>query len=141
MEASSHLSHTVLSQTPDFENYAKGRRSRCQQHSSSSSTVEFVDNYAYTTIDESRLFTTNCNPLTPLLRFVVQLVSTVDNISTDMARRGSRVSCFRRLVTKSDQLLTAKTARNRSNIKRPENTFDFNILRLLKDLVTSLLDH
>jgi len=41
----------------------------------------------------------NCNPLTPLLRFVIQLVSTVDKISTDLARRAvsvssSRLSCL-----------------------------------------------
>ena len=33
----------------------------------------------------------NCNHLTPLLRFVVQLVSTVDNILTDTARRAVRL--------------------------------------------------
>jgi len=30
----------------------------------------------------------NCNPLTPLLQFVVQLVSAVDKILTDIASRG-----------------------------------------------------
>jgi len=61
--------------------------------SSSSSTVEFVYD-TYTTIDESRLGPiyyklVSCNPLTPLLRFVVQLGSTVVAWdSTDSASRG-----------------------------------------------------
>jgi len=45
----------TLSKTPDIENFATASRSSCQQHSSSSSTVEFVDD-TYTTIDESYLF-------------------------------------------------------------------------------------
>jgi len=40
------------------ENFAAASRSRCQQNSSSSSTVEFVDD-TYTTIDESWLFATS----------------------------------------------------------------------------------
>jgi len=53
------LPSVTLSQTPDLENFATASRSRCQQHSSSSSsTVEPVDD-TYTTIDESWLFTTS----------------------------------------------------------------------------------
>jgi len=48
----------TLSQTLDLENFATASRSRCQQHSSSSSTVEFVDD-TYSTIDESWLFSTS----------------------------------------------------------------------------------
>jgi len=66
----------TLSQTHDLGNFATASRSCCQQNSSSSSsTVELVDD-TYTTIDESWLFTTksvNCNPPTPLLRFLVDL--------------------------------------------------------------------
>ena len=66
----------TLSKTPDLENFATASRSRCQQNSSSSSsTVEFVDDI-YTTDDESWLFTTSrstVTPLTALLRFVVDL--------------------------------------------------------------------
>ena len=61
---------------PNSGLFATASRSRCQQNSSSSSsTVEFVDN-TYTTIDESWLFykSINCNPLTPLLRFVVDVL-------------------------------------------------------------------
>ena len=48
------LPSVTLSQTPDLENFATASGSRCQQNSSSSSssTVEFVDD-TYTTIDES----------------------------------------------------------------------------------------
>jgi len=42
----------ILSQTPDLENFATASRFRCQQNSSSSSTVEFVDD-TYTTTDKS----------------------------------------------------------------------------------------
>ena len=45
-----------LSQTPDLENFATASQQRCQQKSSSSSMIEFVD--TYTTVDESWLFTT-----------------------------------------------------------------------------------
>ena len=63
-----------LSRTPGFQNFATVSRSRCQQHSSSSSsTVELVDD-TYTTIDESWLFTTKRSTVTPLLRFVVDLL-------------------------------------------------------------------
>jgi len=49
----------TLSQTPNLENFATASRSRCQQHSSSSSTVELVDD-TYKTIDgELWLFTTS----------------------------------------------------------------------------------
>jgi len=48
----------TVCQTPELENFAAASRSRCQQNSSSSSsTVEFVDD-TYTTVDESWLFTT-----------------------------------------------------------------------------------
>ena len=114
IEASFHLSHTVLKrnlgiskirilpsgtlfQTPHSENFATARRSRCQQHSSSSSsTVEFVDD-TYTTIDESWLFTTSqstvtCNSITAICcGFAVQLVSTVDRILTDIAHHAVRL--------------------------------------------------
>ena len=87
----------TLSQTPDLEDFATASRSRCRQNSSSSSsTVELVDD-TYTTVDKSR--STAMQPsLTPLLRFVVQLVSTVDKCSRlawRVARSdsGSRVSC------------------------------------------------
>jgi len=62
-------------------------RSRCQQNSSSSSSmVEFVDD-TYTTIDESWMFTTSRSSVTLRLHsiflgFVVELVSTVDKILT-----------------------------------------------------------
>jgi len=56
------LSSESLSQTSDLENFATASRSRCQQHSSSSTTVEFVD--TYTTIDESWLFTTSRSTVT-----------------------------------------------------------------------------
>jgi len=53
-----------LSQTPDFrKNFATVSRSRCQQHSSSSSTVELVDDI-YTTVEESWLFTTSRKTVT-----------------------------------------------------------------------------
>jgi len=86
----------TLSHTPDIENFATASRSRCRKNSSSSSssTVELVDD-TYTTIDESWLFTTsrpNCNPLTPICcGFVIQLVSTVYKILTDIARRAVRL--------------------------------------------------
>jgi len=90
-----------LSQTPDFEHFATASRSRCQQSSFSRSrrssfTVEFVDD-TYTTIDESRLFTTSRSTVTLKLdssiycRFVEQLVSTVDKILPDIARRAVRL--------------------------------------------------
>ena len=47
------LSSGTLFQTPEWENFARASQSRCQQHSSSSSTVEFVDD-AYTTVQCSR---------------------------------------------------------------------------------------
>jgi len=50
-------------QTPDSENFATTSRLRCQQNSSSSSTVELVDD-TYTTIDESWLFTTSRSTVT-----------------------------------------------------------------------------
>jgi len=54
----------TLSRTPDLENLATASRLRCQQHSSSSSsTVELVDDI-YTTVDESRLFTTSRSTVT-----------------------------------------------------------------------------
>ena len=85
----------TLSHTPDIENFATASRSRCRKNSSSSSsTVELVDD-TYTTVDESWLFTTsrpNCNPLTPICcGFVIQLVSTVYKILTDIARRAVRL--------------------------------------------------
>jgi len=52
------LGFGTLSRTSDLENFATASRSRCQQHSSSSSTVELVDD-TYTTVDESWLFTTS----------------------------------------------------------------------------------
>ena len=82
----------TLSQTPDFDNFATARRSRCQQNSSSSSsTVELVDDIC-TTVDESWLFTasrstvTLSNSITSVCcGFVV--LSTVDKILTEIARR------------------------------------------------------
>ena len=53
----------TLSQTLDSENFATASRSRCQRHSSSSSTVELVDDI-YTTVDESWLFTTGRSAVT-----------------------------------------------------------------------------
>ena len=53
----------TLSQTLDSENFATASRSRCQRHSSSSSTVELVDD-TYTTVDESWLFTTGRSAVT-----------------------------------------------------------------------------
>ena len=58
----------TLSQTPDLENVAAASRSRCQQHSLLSSTVEFVDD-TYTTINESWLFTTNRSTVTLKLHY------------------------------------------------------------------------
>jgi len=69
------LPYWTLCQTPDLENFTTASQSRRQRNSSlSSSTVEFVDN-ACTTV-ESWLFTTSRSsyPLTPLLRFVVDLL-------------------------------------------------------------------
>jgi len=52
-----------------LENFATASRSRCQQHSSSSSsTVEFVDDTC-TTIDESWLFTTSRSTVTLWLHY------------------------------------------------------------------------
>jgi len=77
------------------QNFITACRSRCQQHSSSSSssTVEFVDD-TYTTVDESWLFTTSRSTVILQLHsiccgFVVKFVSTVDKILTDIARRDS----------------------------------------------------
>ena len=53
----------TLFQTPDLDNFARANRSCCQQNSSSSSTVELVDD-TYTTIDESWLFTTGQSTVT-----------------------------------------------------------------------------
>jgi len=54
----------TLFQTPDLENFATSSRSSCEHNSSSSSsTVELVDD-TYTTIDESRLFTTSRSTVT-----------------------------------------------------------------------------
>jgi len=53
----------TLSHTPDLANFAAATRSRCQQNSSSSSTVELVDD-TYRTIDESWLFTTSRSTVT-----------------------------------------------------------------------------
>jgi len=58
----------TLSQTPDFENFATTSRSRCQQHSSSSSTVELVDD-AYTSVDELWLFTASRSTVTLSLHY------------------------------------------------------------------------
>jgi len=58
----------TLSQTPDFENFATISRSCCQQNSSSSSTVELVDD-TYTTIDESWLFITSRSTVTLYLNY------------------------------------------------------------------------
>jgi len=52
------LGFGTLSRTSDLENFATASRSRCQQHSSSSSTVELVGD-TFTTVDESWLFTTS----------------------------------------------------------------------------------
>jgi len=83
----------LLSQTPDLENFATASQSRCQQNSSSSSSkVEFVDD-TYTTVDESWLFTTSRPTVTSnsiiaiCCGFVVQLVSLVDKILTNIVRR------------------------------------------------------
>jgi len=76
VEASFHLSRTVPSpkirvlpsgtcaQTPHLENFATASPSCCQQNlSSSSSTVEFVDD-TYTPIDESWLINTSRSTVT-----------------------------------------------------------------------------
>ena len=66
------------------------RRSRCQQNSSSSSsTVELVDD-TYTTIDESWLFTTSRRTVIDFLWICCSIiVSTVDKIDT--TRRAVRL--------------------------------------------------
>ena len=68
------------SQTRDIENFAAASRLRCQQNSSSSSssTVELVDD---TLFDSRRIVavyykSVSCNPVTPLPRFVVDLLET-----------------------------------------------------------------
>jgi len=83
---------------PKLRTIATTSRSRCQQHSSSSSTVEFVDD-TYTTIDESWLFTasrsavTLSNSITAICcGFAVQRVSTLDKISTDIFGRIGRMA-------------------------------------------------
>ena len=83
----------TLSQTSDLENFATASLSSCQRHSSSS-TVELVDD-TYTTVDEWWLFTSSRSTVTLSLYcgFVVQLVSTVDKILTDIAHRSGRASC------------------------------------------------
>jgi len=53
----------ILSRTQYFKNFATASRSRCQQNSLSSSTVELVDD-TYTTVDESWLFTTSRSSVT-----------------------------------------------------------------------------
>ena len=75
----------TLCQTPDS---ATASGSRCQQNSSSSMMVEFV-NDTYTTIcllQVGQLQPSNSITLT-CCAFVVQLVLTVDNILTDTAHR------------------------------------------------------
>jgi len=58
-----------LALCPKLRYFVTSSRARCQQNSSSSSTVELVDD-THTTIDESRLAvywkSVDCNPLTPL---------------------------------------------------------------------------
>ena len=64
----------TLCQTPDLQNFATASRSCCQQNSSTSTTAEVDD--TYTTIDRVVAVycrSVNWNPLTPLLRFVVDL--------------------------------------------------------------------
>jgi len=78
----------ILSQTSDFENFAAPSRSHCRQLV----VVDVRWRHLYTTIDESWLFTTSPPTVTPKLYsicciFVVQHVSTVDEILTDSASR------------------------------------------------------
>jgi len=66
----------TLFQTPDLENFATASRSSCEHNSSSSSsTVELVDD-TYTTVRVAAVYykSINCNRLTPLLRFAVDLL-------------------------------------------------------------------
>jgi len=87
---------------------------------------EFVDD-TYTTIDESWLFTTSRSTVTPIsvtaisCGFIVQLVSTVDKILSDIASRGpsevaellvfSHVKLFYSLLKKIFILCTRATHR------------------------------
>ena len=88
----------TLSHTPDLENFSvAASRSRCEPDSSSSSTVELVDDTC-TSVDESWLFTTSRSTVTLhycdlLCGFIVQLVSTVDKLLADAARRAVPRPC------------------------------------------------
>jgi len=57
------LSSRTLCETSDLENFTTASRSRCWNWSSSSSTVELVDD-TYTTVDESWLFTASRSTVT-----------------------------------------------------------------------------
>ena len=94
-----YLPPGTLSPTLDFKNFATASQQHCQQNSS---TVELVDD-TYTTVDESWLFTTRRSTVTPLLRFVVDLLYklflqlTRFSLTHRVARSvcGCRASCLR----------------------------------------------
>ena len=88
----------TLPQTPDLENFATSVAClSCCQQISLLSTVKFLDETCVP-IDESWLFTTSLSTVTLYnsiaaicCEFVVQLVSTVDKILTDIVRRAVRL--------------------------------------------------
>jgi len=82
------LSSGTMFQTQHF---ATANRSLCQQNTSSSSTVELVDNtHTHTTIDDSWLFATSRSTVT----LIIQLVSTVDKILIGVDWRHGVVAAF-----------------------------------------------
>jgi len=98
------LTFRTLSQTLDFKNFATAIRSHCQENSSSSSMVELVDDtYVYDNRQVVAVYykSVNCNPLIPLLRFVVDLLYnlllqlTRFSLTQRVARSvcGNRASC------------------------------------------------
>jgi len=89
------LSSGTLSQTLDLENFATASRWCCEQNSS---TVELVD-YTYQRVVAARPMvydtSVDCNPLTPLFRFVLDLLyNYVQQLARfRLARRVARSVC------------------------------------------------
>jgi len=77
------LSSGTLPQTLDLKNFARASRSRCQQHSSSSTTVEFVDDTC-TTVNESWLFTTSQSSCTLSSVTLICCAFAAHIVSTDL---------------------------------------------------------
>ena len=87
-------SFVTLSQTSDLENFVTANRWCCQLNSSSSSssTVDLVDD-TYSLYDNRRVLAVavNRNHLAASWICCIRLVSTVDKILTDIARRAVRL--------------------------------------------------